>query len=103
MERQQIIKIILKAYDHRVLDQSVRDIVETARRTGAKVKGPIPLPTKNSVYVVVRSPHIDKRSGERFAMRTYKRLVGISDYSASTIDHLKKLELPSGVGIEIKA
>lgn len=101
MENQHI-KIRLKAYDHRVLDQSTHEIVETAKRTGAHVKGPIPLPTETSIYTVIRSPHIDKRSREQFQMQTHKRLIDISDWSPQTVEELMKLDLSAGVGIEIK-
>lgn len=98
----QVIRIKLKAYDHRLLDQSVREIVNTARRTGAQVRGPIPMPTKIQRYTVNRSPHIDKKSREQFEMRTHKRLVDIVDCMPQTVDALMKLELASGVDVEIK-
>lgn len=101
MENQNI-KIRLKAYDHRVLDQSTQEIVETAKRTGAKVKGPIPLPSRKSIYTVVRGPHIHKKSREQFKMSTHKRLIDIEDWSPQTVDALMKLDLSAGVGIEIK-
>jgi len=99
---QQKIRIKLKAYDHRVLDQSAEEIVNTAKRTGAKVSGPIPLPTRRSVYTVLRSPVIDKKSREQFQQRTHKRVLDIIEPTAKTIDALKKLDLPAGVDVEIK-
>ena len=98
----QRIRIRLRAYDHRVLDQSVEEIVETAKRTGAKIKGPIPLPTDIEKFTVNRSPHIDKKSREQFEIRTHKRLLDIVEPTAKTIDELKKLNLPAGVDIKIK-
>lgn len=98
----QRIRIKLRAYDHRVLDQSVEDIVETAKRTGAKVCGPIPMPTRIERYTVLRSPHVDKKSREQFEIRTHKRLLDIVDPTAKTVDELKKLSLPAGVDIRIK-
>ncbi len=98
----QVIRIKLQAYDHRLLDQSVRDIVSTAKRTGAHVRGPIPLPTRIQRYTVNRSPHIDKKSREQFEMRTHKRLIDIVDWLPQTVDALMKLDLASGVDIEIK-
>ncbi len=98
----QKIRIRLKAYDHRVLDQSASRIVETARRTGARVSGPIPLPTETSKYCVLRSPFIDKDSREQFEIRSHKRLVDIFDPTPRTVDALVKLDLPAGVDIEIK-
>ncbi|MEI6221752.1 MAG: 30S ribosomal protein S10 [bacterium] len=95
-------RVKLKAYDHRVIDQSAQQIVETALRTGAAVVGPVPLPTVKNRYTVIRSPHIDKRSMEHFEMRTHKRLIDILDPSQKTIDALMHLSLPVGVGIEIK-
>jgi small subunit ribosomal protein S10 len=97
------IRIRLKAYDYRILDQSATEIVDTARRTGAKVAGPIPLPTQISRYTVNRSPHIDKKSREQFEMRTHKRLLDILEPTSQTVDALMKLELPVGVDVEIKA
>src|SRR6058998_2978760 len=97
------IRIRLKAYDHRVLDQSASEIVDTAKRTGAQVAGPIPLPTVKNKYCVLRSPHSDKKSREQFEIRTHKRLIDILEPNATTIDALTKLDLPSGVDIEIKA
>jgi small subunit ribosomal protein S10 len=98
----QKIRIKLKAYDHRLLDQSVREIVVTAQRTGARIGGPVPLPTKVSKYTVLRSPHVDKKSREQFEIRTHKRLVDIYDPTPDTVDALMKLELASGVDVEIK-
>ncbi|MBE3574783.1 MAG: 30S ribosomal protein S10 [Firmicutes bacterium] len=98
----QKIRIRLKAFDHRLLDQSAEKIVETARRSGAVVSGPIPLPTERSVFTVLRSPHIDKDSREQFEMRTHKRLVDILEPTAKTVDDLMRLDLPAGVDIEIK-
>ena len=98
----QKIRVKLKAYDHRVIDQSAQQIVETVLRTGALVVGPVPLPTSKSRYTVIRSPHVDKRSMEHFEMQTHKRLIDIIDPSAKTIDALMHLNLPVGVGIEIK-
>lgn len=96
------IRIRLKAFDHRLLDQSTREIVNTAKRTGAKIIGPIPLPTKISKYTVLRSPHVDKKSREQFEIRSHKRLVDIIDWSPKTMDALTQLELPAGVHVEIK-
>ena len=96
------IRIRLKAYDHRVLDESAGQIVETAERTGAKVAGPVPLPTHIRKFCVIRSPHIDKDSRELFEIRTHKRLIDILEPTTKTIDALTKLNLPAGVDIEIK-
>ncbi len=98
----QRIRIGLKAFDHRVLDVSTADIVETAKRTGARVAGPIPMPTKIERYSVNRSPHVDKKSMEQFEIRTHKRLLDIINPTAQTVDELKKLNLPAGVDITIK-
>jgi len=98
----QHIRIRLKAFDHRVLDQSAREIVGTAKRTGAEVRGPIPLPTKIEKYTVLRSPHIDKKSREQFEIRTHKRVLDILDPTPETVDALMKLDLASGVDVEIK-
>ncbi len=98
----QRIRIRLKAYDHRVLDQSVRQIVDTAERTGAVVVGPVPLPTKIEKFCVIRSPFIDKDSREQFEIRTHKRLIDVLEPGAKTIENLTKLDLPAGVDIEIK-
>jgi len=96
------IRIRLKAYDHKLLDQSVSDIVDTATKTGAKVVGPIPLPTRISKYTVLRSPHIDKKSREQFEIRTHKRLMDIMGPTQQTVDALMKLDLSPGVDVEIK-
>lgn len=101
MENQNI-RIRLKAFDHRVLDQSTLEIVNTAKRTGAQVRGPIPLPTKIERYTVLRSPHIDKKSREQFEIRTHKRLLDIIDPTPGTVDALMKLDLAAGVDVEIK-
>ncbi|MGB9606227.1 MAG: 30S ribosomal protein S10 [Bryobacteraceae bacterium] len=97
------IRIRLKAYDHRILDQSTSEIVETARRTGAQVAGPIPLPTVINRFTVNRSPHVDKKSREQFEIRTHKRLIDIVDPKQETVDALMRLDLPAGVDVEIKA
>ncbi|MDH3285338.1 MAG: 30S ribosomal protein S10 [Acidobacteriota bacterium] len=97
------IRIRLRAYDHRILDQSTVEIVDTARRTGATVVGPIPLPTMRNLYTVLRSPHVDKKSREQFEIRTHKRLLDIMDPTPETVDALMKLDLPAGVDVEIKA
>ena len=96
------IRIRLKAYDHKLLDQSSADIVDTANKTGAKVVGPIPLPTCVNKYCVLRSPHIDKKSREQFEMRTHKRIIYISEPTPKTVDALSKLNMPAGVEIRIK-
>ena len=101
MENQNI-RIRLKAFDHRVLDQSAREIVSTAKRTGAEVRGPIPLPTRIERFTVLRSPHIDKKSREQFEIRTHKRLLDIVNPTPATVDALMKLELAAGVDVEIK-
>ena len=98
----QNIRIRLKAFDHRVLDQSVREIVGTAKRTGARVRGPIPLPNRIERFTVNRSPHIDKKSREQFEMRTHRRLLDIVDPTPQTVDALMKLDLAAGVDVEIK-
>ncbi len=97
------IRIRLKAYDHRLLDKSTGEIVDTARRTGAQVVGPIPLPTAKNKYTVLRSPHADKRSREQFEIRTHKRLLDILEPTQDTVDALMRLDLPAGVDVEIKA
>ncbi len=97
------IRIRMEAYDHEALDQSALDIVETAKRTGAKVSGPIPLPTRIERYTVLRSPHIDKKSREQFEIRTHKRIVYITEPTSKTVDALSKLNMPAGVDIRIKA
>jgi small subunit ribosomal protein S10 len=101
MENQNI-RIRLKAFDHRILDQSTNEIVNTAKRTGANVRGPIPLPTNMRRFTVLRSPHIDKKSREQFEMRTHKRLLDIVDPTPQTVDALMKLDLAAGVDVEIK-
>ena len=101
MEHQNI-RIRLKAFDHRVLDQSTGEIVSTAKRTGARVRGPIPLPTRIERFTVLRSPHIDKKSREQFEIRTHKRLLDIIDPTPQTVDALMKLDLAAGVDVEIK-
>ena len=98
----QNIRIRLKAFDHRVLDQSTGEIVQSAKRTGAQVRGPIPLPTRIEKYTVLRSPHIDKKSREQFEIRTHKRLLDIIDPTPQTVDALMKLDLAAGVDVEIK-
>ena len=101
METQNI-RIRLKAYDHRVLDNSTKEIVNTAKRAGARVRGPIPLPTHIERFTVNRSPHVDKKSREQFQLSDYKRLIDIYSATSKTVDALMKLELPSGVEVEIK-
>jgi small subunit ribosomal protein S10 len=103
MSLRERIRIRLKAYDHRVLDQSTHEIVETAKRTGAQVAGPIPLPTVKNRFTVNRSPHVDKKSREQFEIRTHKRLLDILEPTQDTVDALMKLDLPAGVDVEIKA
>ena len=98
----QKIRIRLKAYDHAILDQSCKEIVQTAKRTGAQISGPIPLPTQRSLYTVLRSPHVDKKSREQFEIRIHKRLIDIVKSTPQTIDALMKLDLPAGVDVEIK-
>ena len=100
--KKQKIRIKLRAFDHRILDQSTQEIVETARKTGAEVSGPIPLPTKKEGFTVLRSPHVDKRSREQFALKTHKRLLDIINPTAKTIDALRKLDLAAGVDVEIR-
>ena len=101
-KQQQKIRIKLMAYDHRLLDLSAEEIVETAKRTGATVAGPIPLPTKREIFTVLRSPHVDKKSREQFQIKTHKRILDIVNPTSKTIDALKKLDLPAGVYVEIK-
>ncbi len=96
------IRIRLLAYDYWILDRSTKEIVETAKRTGARVKGPIPLPTERQIWTVNRSPHVDKKSREQFEMRTHKRLLDIVDPTPQTVDALMKLDLAAGVDVEIK-
>ena len=100
--KEQNIRIRLKAYDHRVLDTSAKEILETAKRTGADVRGPVPLPTRIERFTVLRSPHIDKKSREQFEMRTHKRVLDILEPTPQTVDALMKLDLASGVDVEIK-
>ncbi len=98
----QSIRIRLQAFDHRVLDQSTAEIVNTAKRTGASVRGPVPLPTRLEKFSVIRSPHVNKNSQEQFEIRTHKRLLDVVDPTPQTIDALMKLDLPAGVDVEIK-
>ena len=98
----QKIRIKLMAYDHRLLDLSTAEIVDTAKRTGASVVGPIPLPTKREIFTVLRSPHVDKKSRDQFQIKTHKRILDIISPTSKTIDALKKLDLPAGVYVEIK-
>lgn len=98
----QKIRIKLRAYDHRILDRSVKEIVDTVQRTGARIAGPVPLPTRISKITVLRSPHVDKKSREQFEIRTHKRLIDIVDPTPQTVDALMKLELAAGVDVEIK-
>ncbi len=98
----QRVRIVLRAFDHRILDQSAAQIVESAERTGARVAGPVPLPTRIKRFCVIRSPHIDKDSQEHFEIRTHKRLIDILEPTSKTIDALTRLELPAGVDISIK-
>ena len=98
----QKIRIKLIAYDHRLLDLSAQEIVETAKKTGAGVAGPIPLPTKREIFTVLRSPHVDKKSRDQFQIKTHKRILDIINPTSKTIDALKKLDLPAGVYVEIK-
>ena len=102
MSKQQKIRIRLKAYDHKALHLSAAKIVETAKRTGANVSGPIPLPTEKQIYTILRSPHVNKDSREQFEMRTHKRLIDVLDPTSKTVDALTRLELPAGVDIELK-
>jgi len=102
LSKNQKIRIRLKAYDHKALDQSAVKIVDTAKRTGAMVSGPIPLPTEKNVYTILRSPHVNKDSREQFEMRTHKRLIDILEPTNKTVDALMRLDLPAGVDIEIK-
>ena len=96
------IRIRLKAYDHAALDRSVDEIVQTVKRSGARIAGPVPLPTERTVYTVLRSPHVDKKSREQFETRIHKRLIDIYDSTPQTVDSLMKLDLPAGIGIDIK-
>ncbi|BAI81228.1 30S ribosomal protein S10 [Deferribacter desulfuricans SSM1] len=101
MENQKI-RIKLKSFDSRIIDKAVKDIVNTAKRTGARVVGPVPLPTRKEIFTVIRSPHVNKKSREQFELRTHKRLIDIYEYNPQTIDALMKLELSAGVDVEIK-
>ena len=96
------IRLRLKSFDHKLLDVSMSEIVETVKKTGATVFGPVPLPTKRELYTVLRSPHVDKKSREQFELKTHKRLLDIVDATSKTIDALRKLDLPAGVDVEIK-
>jgi len=96
------IRIRLKAYDHEIIDRSARMIVETAKKTGATISGPVPLPTEKNIYCVIRSPHVNKDSREHFEIRTHKRLIDIMDPAPATVDALMGMDLPAGVDIEIK-
>ncbi len=98
----QKIRIKLKAYDHRLIDQSAQEIVDTAIRTGAKISGPVPLPTKKELYTVLRSPFVNKKAREQFHLVTHKRLIDLIDPTVKTVDALRKLNLPAGVDVEIK-
>ncbi len=102
MAEDQVIRIRLKAYDHRLLDQSAKKIADTAKKSGATISGPIPLPTEREIFTILRSPHINKDSREQFERRTHKRLIDIINPSAKTIDSLMHLDLPSGVDIVLK-
>ena len=102
MASKQKIRIRLRGYDHELVDKSTQKIVDTAERTGARVKGPIPLPTERNLYTVIRSPHVNKDSREQFEMRTHKRLIDILDPTPKTVENLMRLDLPAGVDIEIK-
>lgn len=100
--QEQKIRIKLKSFDHRLIDKSVKEIVDTVKRTGARISGPVPLPTKISRWTILRSPHTDKKSREQFEMRIFKRLIEIKDWSQSTIDALMRLDIPAGVEVDIK-
>ena len=102
MSKQEKIRIRLKGYDHKAVDQSAAKIAETAKRTGSRVSGPIPLPTERNVYTILRSPHVNKKSREQFEMRTHKRLIDILDIDAKVRDALFKIDLPDGVEVEMK-
>ena len=102
MAKQERIRIRLKAFDHKTLDQSAAKIVDTAKRTGAMVSGPIPLPTEKNIFTILRSPHVNKDSREQFELRTHKHLIDILEASSKTVDALMRLDLPAGVDIEIK-
>jgi small subunit ribosomal protein S10 len=103
MSTSQKIRIRLKAYDHKLLDRSAREIVDHAKRTGARVAGPVPLPTRREIYTVLRSPFIDKKSREQFEIRTHKRIIDITEVNPRTVDALNRLVVPAGVFIKIKA
>jgi small subunit ribosomal protein S10 len=103
MAANQNIRIRLKAFDHRLIDKSAREIVDTAKRTGARLAGPVPLPTEKNKWTVLRSPHVDKKSREQFEIRTHRRLIDIFEPTPQTVDALMKLDLPAGVDVEIKA
>ena len=98
----QKIRVTLKAYDHRLLDMFTKEIVDTAKKTGATVSGPVPLPTRRTIYTVLRSPNIDKKSREQFEMRTHKRLIDIIDPTPKTVDSFMKIDVPAGVDIELE-
>ncbi|MBU0683793.1 MAG: 30S ribosomal protein S10 [Candidatus Omnitrophota bacterium] len=100
--KQSKVRLRLKSFDHKLLDVSMSEIVETVKRTGAQVIGPVPLPTRRELYTVLRSPHVDKKSREQFELKTHKRLLDIVDPTSKTIDSLRKLDLPAGVDVEIK-
>jgi len=102
MADQQIIRIRLKSFDHRLIDQSTREIVETARRTGAQIKGPIPLPTRKERYTILTSPHVNKDARDQYEIRTHKRLLDIINPTDKTVDALMKLDLAAGVDVQIK-
>ena len=101
-KQSQRIRIKLKSFDHMLLDVSMEEIVDTVKKTGATIIGPVPLPTKKEIFTVLRSPHVDKKSREQFMLKTHKRLLDIMEPTAKTIDSLKKLDLPAGVDVEIK-
>lgn len=101
-DSKQRIRIRLKAYDHKVIDQAAKQIIDTALRTGATLSGPIPLPTEHSVYTVIKSPHVYKKSREQFEMRVHKRLIDVFDPTPKTVDSLMNLSLPAGCDVEIK-
>lgn len=98
----QKIRLKLKSFDHKLLDISMEEIVETVKKTGASIMGPVPLPTKKEIFTVLRSPHVDKKSREQFELKTHKRLLDILEPTGKTIDALRKLDLPAGVDVEIK-
>ena len=102
MSKQQKIRIRLKAYDHKALDQSAVKIVDTAKRTGAMVSGPIPLPTEKNIFTILRSPHVNKDSREQFEQRTHKRIIDVYTPSAQIVEAIGKLDMPAGVSIEVK-